>query len=224
MKKALLIATLGMAATLVTIGSAVAQVAGVTSLGVTISESSQIALGWSAKKSILGKTVYNDSNEKIGKVEDLIIAPDKSVSYLIIGAGGFVGIGRHNVAVPATQIQEQNGRLVMAGASKDVVKSMPGFEYADDSTKRDRYIANADRDITTARAKLGDMENKAAVATAEAKTKLDQQAGLLQKDVTVAEDKLSEMKSAGAKRWKEFEADVSAATLRLRKWLNIATG
>ena len=125
MKKALLIATLGMAATLVTIGSAVAQVAGVTSLGVTISESSQIALGWSAKKSILGKTVYNDSNEKIGKVEDLIIAPDKSVSYLIIGAGGFVGIGRHNVAVPATQIQEQNGRLVMAGASKDVVKSMP---------------------------------------------------------------------------------------------------
>ncbi len=224
MKKAILIATLGLAATLGTIGNAGAQVAGATALGVTITESSRIALGWSAKKSILGKTVYNDSDEKIGKVEDLIIAPDKSVSYLIIGAGGFVGIGRHDVAVPSTQIEEQNGRLVMAGASKEVVKAMPRFEYADDSAKRDRFIAGAERDITKAKAKLSDLEGKAVAASTDARSTLDKQAGLLQKDVTVAEGKLSEMKNASAKRWKEFEADVSAATLRLRKWLNTATG
>ena len=224
MKKAILIATLGLAATLGTIGNAGAQVAGATALGVTITESSRIALGWSAKKSILGKTVYNDSDEKIGKVEDLIIAPDKSVSYLIIGAGGFVGIGRHDVAVPSTQIEEQNGRLVRAGASKEVVKAMPRFEYADDSAKRDRFIAGAERDITKAKAKLSDLEGKAVAASTDARSTLDKQAGLLQKDVTVAEGKLSEMKNASAKRWKEFEADVSAATLRLRKWLNTATG
>ena len=224
MKKAILIATLGLAATLGTIGNAGAQVAGATALGVTITESSRIALGWSAKKSILGKTVYNDSDEKIGKVEDLIIAPDKSVSYLIIGAGGFVGIGRHDVAVPSTQIEEQNGRLVMAGASKEVVKAMPRFEYADDSAKRDRFIAGAERDITKAKAKLSDLEGKAVAASTDARSTLDKQAGLLQRDVTVVEGKRSEMKNASAKRWKEFEADVSAATLRLRKWLNTATG
>jgi len=224
MKKTLLIAALSIAATLGAIGSASAQVAGATSLGVSVTELNEIALGWSAKKSILGKTIYNDSGEKIGKVQDLIIAPDKSVSYLIIGAGGFVGIGRHDVAIPATQIQEQSGRLVMAGASKEVVKSMPRFEYADDTAKRDRFIAGAERDISKAKVKLGNMESKAAAATADAKTKLDQQAGVLQKDVTVAEGKLSELKNASAKRWKEFSADVSAATARLRKWLDTATG
>ena len=224
MKKTLLIAALSIAATLGAIGSASAQVAGATSLGVSVTELNEIALGWSAKKSILGKTIYNDSGEKIGKVQDLIIAPDKSVSYLIIGAGGFVGIGRHDVAIPATQVQEQSGRLVMAGASKEVVKSMPRFEYADDTAKRDRFIASAERDISKAKVKLGNMESKAAAATADAKTKLDQQAGVLQKDVTVAEGKLSELKNASAKRWKEFSADVSAATARLRKWLDTATG
>ena len=123
-----------------------------------------------------------------------------------------------------SSIEEQNGRLVMAGASKEVVKAMPRFEYADDSAKRDRFIAGAERDITKAKAKLSDLEGKAVAASTDARSTLDKQAGLLQKDVTVAEGKLSEMKNASAKRWKEFEADVSAATLRLRKWLNTATG
>src|SRR5712692_960229 len=71
-------------------GNTVAQVAGSTTVGVTAAEMKEIVVGWSAKKKILGKNVYNENNEKIGKVDDIIIAPDKSVSYLIIGAGGFV--------------------------------------------------------------------------------------------------------------------------------------
>ena len=48
-----------------------------------------VTKGWSATKQIIGKDVYNDKNEKVGVVEDLIIASDKAVSYAIIGAGGF---------------------------------------------------------------------------------------------------------------------------------------
>ena len=74
-----------------------------------------VALGWSAKKKILGKAVYNDKNEKIGVVDDLIITPDKSVFYAIVGAGGFLGMGKHDVAIPVGQFKEDKGRIVRPG-------------------------------------------------------------------------------------------------------------
>jgi len=107
-----------------------AQVAGSTTIGVSVEEVKAVALGWSAKKKILGKPVYNDKNEKIGVVDDLIITPDRSVSYAIIGAGGFLGIGKHDVAIPVGQFQDDKGRIVLAGATKDVLKAMPKFVYA----------------------------------------------------------------------------------------------
>ena len=76
------VATLALAG-LVVAGSAGrlgAQVAGSTTLGVSVEELKAVAIGWSAKKKILGKAVYNDKNEKIGAIDDLIITPDKSVS------------------------------------------------------------------------------------------------------------------------------------------------
>jgi hypothetical protein len=87
-------------------GNTAAQVAGSTTVGVTAAEMKEIVLGWSAKQQLLGKNIYNENNEKIGKVEDIIIAPDKSISYLIISAGGFVGLGKHDVAIPIAQVQE----------------------------------------------------------------------------------------------------------------------
>ena len=107
-----------------------AQVAGSTTIGINTEELKAVAIGWSAKKNIMGKSVYNEKNEKIGVVDDLIITPDKSVSYAIIGAGGFLGMGKHDVAIPVGQLKEDHGKIVLAGASKDVLKSMPKFEYA----------------------------------------------------------------------------------------------
>ena len=107
-----------------------AQVAGSTTLGVSVEELKAVAIGWSAKKKILGKAVYNDKNEKIGAIDDLIITPDKSVSYAIIGAGGFLGMGKHDVAIPVGQFKEDKGKIVLAGATKDALKAMPKFVYA----------------------------------------------------------------------------------------------
>jgi len=108
-----------------------AQVAGSTSLGVTAEELRGVMLGWSAKKQVLGKTVYNESNQKVGAIDDLIIAPDRAVSFAIIGAGGFAGLGRHDVAIPVTQLkQAADGKIVLPGATKEAIKAMPKFEYA----------------------------------------------------------------------------------------------
>ena len=107
-----------------------AQVAGSTTTGVTAEELKTIALGWSAKKQILGKSVYNDKDEKVGDVDDLIIAPDSSVSYAIIGVGGFLGLGERQVAIPVNHFKGGEGRIVLPGATKDALQSMPSFQYA----------------------------------------------------------------------------------------------
>jgi hypothetical protein len=107
------------------------QVVGSTQLGVAVAELRDVTTGWSAKRQVLGKTIYNDSGDGIGKVDDIIVAPDKAVSYAIIGAGGFLGVGRNDVAVPVGQLkQKSDGKFVLAGATKVALKAMPPFEYA----------------------------------------------------------------------------------------------
>jgi sporulation protein YlmC with PRC-barrel domain len=108
----------------------VAQTAGSTVISVSTAELREVAKGWSAKKQILGKDVYNDAGDKIGEVDDLIVAPNKSLSYAIVGVGGFLGVGEHQVAVPVSRFKQQMGKIVLAGATKDALKATPKFEYA----------------------------------------------------------------------------------------------
>jgi len=66
----------------------------------------------------------------VGTIEDLIVAPDSAISFAIVGAGGFAGVGRHDVAIPVRQIQVQdNGKFVLPGATEEAIKSLPRFEY-----------------------------------------------------------------------------------------------
>jgi len=107
-----------------------AQVAGTTLLGVEYAELRDVTTGWSAKRQLLGQAIYNEKNEKVGSVDDLIVSPSKAVSYAIIGAGGFLGVAKHDVAIPVSQFTQNEGKFVLAGASKDIIKAMPQFEYA----------------------------------------------------------------------------------------------
>ena len=218
-----LIAALVAAGLCLAAANASAQIAGsTTTAAVSVSESTQIAMGWSVKKTLLGKAVYNDAGDKIGKVQDLIVAPDRNVSYLIVGAGGFIGIGRHDVAIPVSQVQSKAGKLVMPGATKDMIKALPAFDYATDTGSRDRFVARTEQDLSQARTRVSELQKKASAAGTDAKAKLDLQITAVQVDLKSAEGKLGDMKSAAASRWKEFEADVTDANARLRKSLDKA--
>mgnify|MGYP003948267667 CR=1 FL=1 len=94
----------------------------------------EIVVGWSTKRDLLDKTVVNDKNEKIGKVDDLIISPGKesnkpAAAYAIIGVGGFLGIGTREVAIPMEQLKIHNKQLTLPGATKDALKDLPPFVY-----------------------------------------------------------------------------------------------
>jgi sporulation protein YlmC with PRC-barrel domain len=107
-----------------------APVAGSAVVGVSVEEVQVVANGWSLKKQVLGKTVYNDDKKAVGKIDDVIVAPDKAVSYAIVGAGGFLGVGKHDVAIPVNQFKLVDGKFTLPGATKDALKALPAFEYA----------------------------------------------------------------------------------------------
>jgi hypothetical protein len=108
-----------------------AQTAGTTTtIGVSVVELNDVINGWSVQRQLLGQSVYNDKDEKIGKIEDIILNKERSASYGIVSTGGFLGLGAHDVAIPAKQLELKNARLVLPGATKETLRAMPPFEYA----------------------------------------------------------------------------------------------
>jgi sporulation protein YlmC with PRC-barrel domain len=96
-------------------------------LGVTLSELHDVTKGWSVKRTILNQPVYNDKDERVGSVDDIIVTPDKALSDAIINAGGFLGLTKHNVAIPVSQFELVDNKLVLPGATKEGLKASPEF-------------------------------------------------------------------------------------------------
>jgi len=104
-------------------------VAGKATLGVTIAETELIAPGWRASK-LIGSEVRNDKGEKIGKIDDLIVSPDGTLSVAAVNVGGFIDIAGRKVAIPVGQFQKlEAGKAVLRGATKDELKKLPEFQY-----------------------------------------------------------------------------------------------
>jgi sporulation protein YlmC with PRC-barrel domain len=97
-------------------------------IGVTMAETQLLATGYRASK-LLHQDVYNDKGEKIGKVDDLVLSPDGTLSTAVVNVGGFLGLGKHLVAIPVRQFAHIAPRAVLPQASKESLKALPQFEY-----------------------------------------------------------------------------------------------
>jgi sporulation protein YlmC with PRC-barrel domain len=128
MKIMLLIAILGLMLT-ATAGDAGAPVAGVVTLGTTMEVTQAIAVGHRASK-LISAPVYNEQEERIGSIDDLIISPDRAVSFAVVSVGGFLGLGGRLVAIPVEQLREEKDRLILPGATKEALTKLPEFKYA----------------------------------------------------------------------------------------------
>jgi sporulation protein YlmC with PRC-barrel domain len=62
---------------------------------------------WRASK-MIGVNVYNNANEKIGDINEILLDPDGKIAGVVIGAGGFLGMGEHDVLVKLDQIKFVN--------------------------------------------------------------------------------------------------------------------
>lgn len=81
---------------------------------------------------LVGASVVNDKNEKIGSIDDLIVTPTDRVLFAVISVGGFLGINNRLVAVPysSLQIDDRGRKVVLPGATKDALSKLPAFHYA----------------------------------------------------------------------------------------------
>jgi sporulation protein YlmC with PRC-barrel domain len=59
---------------------------------------------WRASK-VVGLNVYNDKNESLGSINDLLTDKNGNIKAVVIGVGGFLGVGEHLVAVPFDKIK-----------------------------------------------------------------------------------------------------------------------
>lgn len=77
-----------------------------------------------------GKHVYNASGQSIGDLNDVIIGKDGKISALVVGVGGFLGLGEKNVAVNWDQLK-QNGSIspsrIVLGMTEQDLRNAPAF-------------------------------------------------------------------------------------------------
>lgn len=59
---------------------------------------------WRSSK-LVGVKVYNNNNENVGSIDDLLVDKSGNVKGVVIGVGGFLGMGEHLVAVSFDQVK-----------------------------------------------------------------------------------------------------------------------
>jgi sporulation protein YlmC with PRC-barrel domain len=82
---------------------------------------------------LIGKTVYGPDQKKIGTVNDIILKQDGTgVEGVVVGVGGFLGLGEHNVALKMDKFSfrpSESGRMTtVLNASKEELEKAPAFK------------------------------------------------------------------------------------------------
>ena len=87
-----------------------------TAAPASTSDMSSMKGGWRTSK-LVGLNVYNDSNESIGSINDLLTDKSGDIKAVVIGVGGFLGIGEHLVAVPLDKVKFVDEPIAYTGAA-----------------------------------------------------------------------------------------------------------
>jgi PRC-barrel domain len=78
---------------------------------------------------LIGASVYNEQDQKIGNVDELLITNGHDVSHAVLSVGGFLGIKAKLVKVTYDQLQMKDNKLVMSGATKDQLMQLPEYKF-----------------------------------------------------------------------------------------------
>jgi hypothetical protein len=84
--------------------------------------------GYRASK-VIGDKVLNDTNETIGKIDDLLVTRDGKEPYAVLSIGGFLGMDSKFVVIRYDSLKFVDNTIVLPGGSKDGLNMLPAFEY-----------------------------------------------------------------------------------------------
>jgi len=85
---------------------------------------------------LIGKSVVNADNESIGDVNDLVTDQNGKIIAIVVGAGGFLGIGEKDVAIRFEDVKlardENNDVKIIADLDKETLASAPDYQTLDE--------------------------------------------------------------------------------------------
>jgi sporulation protein YlmC with PRC-barrel domain len=111
----------------------------------------------------VGKPIVNASGEKIGDINDLLFDRTGRITTVVIGVGGFLGLGEKRVALPfevITYSDEDGKRLIMVPLTKEALMAAPEFKLTEKTTM-DKVRETAGEVATKASEKAGELKEKA---------------------------------------------------------------
>lgn len=103
---------------------------------------------------LLGASVYSNNDETVGNIDDLIVNLDGSVEGIVIGVGGFLGLGEKQVAIQMSNLsvmQEEGGQpRLVSNANKADLEAAPEFETAEERQMEQGAAAPPEADASGA--------------------------------------------------------------------------
>jgi UDP-N-acetylglucosamine:LPS N-acetylglucosamine transferase len=87
---------------------------------------------------LIGKSVLNPARETVGEINDVIGGQDARIKGVVIGVGGFLGIGEKNVAVHYEDVvvnRNDDGTIeIMANLTKDTLSAAPAYRRLEEQS------------------------------------------------------------------------------------------
>jgi len=84
---------------------------------------------------LIGSQVRNGANEVIGSINDVLLTKNGQIESVIVGVGGFLGLGEKNVALQFSELKfdvaDPNRPMVTAAATSDALAAAPEWKPAD---------------------------------------------------------------------------------------------
>ncbi len=157
MKKPVFIAVLLLASAAFATPSAYAQGAGAPAF-ITSQPSDQYRI-----KNFIGQPVLNDQGEKIGDVNDILFNESGQISIVVLGVGGFLGVGEKHVALPYDTLKyetKDGSRVLRIALGKADLQAAPAF-VPTEKTQLEVVREKAGEYADKAKEKAGELKDKA---------------------------------------------------------------
>jgi sporulation protein YlmC with PRC-barrel domain len=77
--------------------------------------------------SLIGAAIYNDQNQQIGTISDVLLDKQGKATKMVLSVGGFLGVGSRLVAVPFSQVDIGRDKVTVPGATKVSLENLPVY-------------------------------------------------------------------------------------------------
>lgn len=170
---------------------------------------------------LIGMEVYNEKDEEIATIEDLIVSRGDQVVMAVLSVGGFIGIGDQLIALPYDQLKIEGDKIILAGETEKSLKEKANFSYQGEVEEmQERYHRAAERELARWEQRI---ESGYSATKAETKDMSEEAKKALNTAWENVKKSYRDMKKTGRKNWNDAQKKFEQSMENLKKNWNDAT-